>query len=277
MVSSVGSPVGGRSRAVRAISSRRGVLDAHPANTAASRAESSASLVAPGSSGRNRVAASTKAEAAFATCPRGELDRARQLGWPALSTAGRAGPCWPRSAGRRLGRPSPRAGGPALPTAAAQPAVPGRASAAPRVPGTRLRRRSHHGSRPGRLPPPARPRPLRRAWRRRLPDAMPVELRRAPDRRPRRGPGGPAAAGPRSRRSRPRTGRAGGRTAPPARSATSPAASAGTAADSGMPSAAAARHRRSPGPGWSADASNSSVCVSGGRSRTRRTNRMSSW
>ena len=44
-----------------------------------------------------------------------------------------------------------------------------------------------------------------------------------------------------------------------------------------MPSAAAARHSRSPRPGCSAAASNSSVCVSAGSSRTRRTNRSSSW
>ena len=45
---------------------------------------------------------------------------------------------------------------------------------------------------------------------------------------------------------------------------TSPAASAGTAADSGMPSAAAACHKRPPRPGWSAAASNNRVCVSAG-------------
>ena len=57
----------------------------------ASSAESSASLAARGSSGRNRRAAATRAEAASATCPRCEPDPALQLGWPARSTADRAG------------------------------------------------------------------------------------------------------------------------------------------------------------------------------------------
>ena len=50
------------------------MLEAHPANTTVCRAESSASLAADGSSGRNRTAAPTRAQAASATCPQAKRD-----------------------------------------------------------------------------------------------------------------------------------------------------------------------------------------------------------
>ena len=124
---------------------------------------------------------------------------------------------WPRSAGPRPGRPTPRTRGPALLTGAVRPAAPRRGSAAPHVPGARPRRHSHRGPCPVRLPPPGRPRPVRRAQRRPPPDARPGELRRAAGRRPQRGPGGPLDTDPGPRSGRPPSGRAGGRTAPPAR------------------------------------------------------------
>ena len=55
-------------------------MGAHPANTAASSAESSASLAARGSSGRNRRAAQTRAEAASGHLPAVEPDPALQPG-----------------------------------------------------------------------------------------------------------------------------------------------------------------------------------------------------
>ena len=124
---------------------------------------------------------------------------------PARPTADSSGPGWPRPARHRLDRRSPRARGPGPRRASARLAPAPRASAAPRTPAGSPSRRSHHGSGPGPLPPPARPRLLRRAWRRRRQGARRGEPRRARDRRRPPARGGPGAAGLRWPRGRPPT------------------------------------------------------------------------
>ena len=149
-----------------------------------------------------------------------------------------------------------------------------RASAAPRVPAARPWRRSHRGSRPGRRPPPARPRPFVGPGGGRGQVPGPGNGVEPGIARRREGPVGLPPLDRRSRRGRPPSGRAGGRTAPAARRPPARRPPPAPRRTPGCPARRPPATADRPGPAGSAAASNSSVCVSAGSSRTRRTNRI---
>ena len=265
--------MGGRSRAVRAISCRRGVLDAHPATRPPPERRAVRPSRRPGRAAAIVLPHRPRRRQPSATCPRANWILPASRVACAVDCGSR------RSLLASTSRASARS---TIPASRWACAADSRRSARRSSIGRQQRRAFQERSRGG----IATTAPGLVGCRRQLgrdpfvgPGGGcgqmpgPGNYVDVPDRRPPRGPGGPAAAGPRSRRGRPPTGRAGGRTAPPARRPPVRRPPPAPRRTPGCPARWPPATGDHPGPaGPPMPATAASACRQGS-SRTRRTNR----